>query len=126
MMKTGWDALFIFLHLHAVFYRAPHSRDCLRGPERATVYSQLQDLAESQHLVSSHGAQVRAEASPSELARVAAVTQLSVNDEGDDLWPAVYNDRNMVRFPDREQARVRFPAALGSTVVHHDLDRPVL
>ena len=70
-----------------------------------------------------HAPQVRVEPPPAELPEVAAVAEQAVDDERDDLRPAVDDDHQVVQLARLEQARVAVPAAFGAAVVEHDLHR---
>src|SRR5688572_4940707 len=62
------------------------------------------------------------EAAPAELARIAAVVELAVDNEGDDLWAAIDDDRDVMEFVRLEHSRIGCPSILSTAVAERDFD----
>src|SRR5687768_12226564 len=66
------------------------------------------------------------EAAPAELARIAAVVELSVDNEGDDLWAAVHDDRDVMEFVRFEHSGIGGPSIFGAAVAQRDFNSVII
>lgn len=67
-------------------------------------------------------AQIWTKPPPTELALVAAVTEFTINDKGDDFGATVYNDSGMMSCICLEYFGVAIPSVFRATVVENDFD----
>ena len=98
--------------------------DGFAGAERAVVEAQrLNGLGDPERPGTVRGTERRAEPAPTELPFVTAVAEDAIDEEGDDLRPAVHGDDDMLGFAGKNGAGVALPTRFLTTVVERQAER---